>query len=66
MDFIKKLHVCDMGVISQEELITYEFLVQEAMREYRDFVNSKQRELTIILKKSQDQPSLPKSYTVVI
>ena len=30
MDFIKKLHVCDMDVISQEDLITYESLVQEA------------------------------------
>ena len=30
--FIKKLCVCDMYVISQEELITYESLVQEAMQ----------------------------------
>ena len=28
--FIKKLRVCDMDVISQEDLITYESLVQEA------------------------------------
>ena len=28
--FIKKLRVCDMYVIKPEELITYEFLVQEA------------------------------------
>ena len=27
--FIKKLRVCDMDVISQEDLITYESLVQE-------------------------------------
>ena len=27
MEFIKKLHVCDMNVISQEDLITYEPLV---------------------------------------
>ena len=30
MDFIKKLRVCDMDVISKEELITYESLIQEA------------------------------------
>ena len=30
-EFIKKLCVCDMDVISKEDLITYESLVQEAM-----------------------------------
>ena len=34
MDFIKKLFVCDMDVISQEDVITYEYLVQEATRKY--------------------------------
>ena len=29
-EFIKKLCVCNMDVISQEDLITYESLVQEA------------------------------------
>ena len=29
-EFIKKLCVCDMDVLSQEDLITYESLVQEA------------------------------------
>ena len=29
-EFIKKLRVCDMNVLSQEDLITYESLVQEA------------------------------------
>ena len=29
-EFIKKIYVCDMDVISQEDLITYESLVQEA------------------------------------
>ena len=38
-EFIKKLHVCDINVISQEDLITYESLVQEATREYRDLVD---------------------------
>ena len=40
-DFIKKLPMCDMDVISQEDLITYESFVQEATREYRDLVDSK-------------------------
>ena len=60
-DFIKKLHVCDMDVISQEDLITYEFLVQEATQEYRDFMDSKRLEPAITKEKSQDQPSLPKA-----
>ena len=43
-DFIKKLRVCDMDVLSQEDLITYESLVQEAMREYCNLVDSKRWE----------------------
>ena len=31
-EFINKLRVCDMDAISQEELITYESIVQEATR----------------------------------
>ena len=38
-EFIKKLHVCDMDVLSQEDIITYESLVQEATREYHDLVD---------------------------
>ena len=30
-EFIKKLRVCDMDVISQEDIITYESLVQDAV-----------------------------------
>ena len=41
MEFINKLRVCDMDVISQEDIITYESLVQEATQEYRDLVDSK-------------------------
>ena len=40
-EFIKKLRVCEMDVLSQEDLITYESLVQQATREYRDLVDSK-------------------------
>ena len=32
-EFIKKLRVCDMDVLSQEYIITYESFVQEAMQE---------------------------------
>ena len=38
-EFIKKLRVCDMYVLSQEDLITYESLLQEATQEYRDLVD---------------------------
>ena len=55
-----------MDVLSQEDLITYEFLVQEATREYRDLVDSKWWEPATSKEKSQDQPSLPKAYTVAI
>ena len=55
-----------MYFISQEYLITYESLVQEAMREYRDLVDSKRWEPATSKEKSQDQPSLPKAYTVAI
>ena len=40
-EFIKKLRVCDMDVLSKEYIITYESLVQEATREYRDILDSK-------------------------
>ena len=55
-----------MDVISQEDLITYESLVQEATREYRNLVDSKWWEPATSKEKSQDQPSLPKAYTVAI
>ena len=38
-EFIKKLRVCDMDVLSQEYFIAYESLVQESTREYCDLVN---------------------------
>ena len=66
MKFIKKHLVCDMGVISPEELITYESLVQEATREYHNIVNSKRWEPATGKEKSQEQPSLPKAYIVDI
>ena len=65
-DFIKKLRLRDMDVISQEDLITYESLVQEATQEYRDLVDSKRWEPATSKEKSQYQPSLPKAYTVAI
>ena len=53
--------MCYMYVLSQEDLVTYESIVQEATREYRDLVDSKQWEPATSKEKSQDQPSLPKA-----
>ena len=66
MNFIKKIRLCDMDVLSQEYLIPYESLVQEATRECRDLVDSKRWEPATSKGKSQDQPSPPKAYTVAI
>ena len=55
-----------MDVISQEDLITYEALVQGVTQEYRDIVDSKWWEPATSKEKSQYQPSLPKVYTVAI
>ena len=52
------------AVISPEELITYESLLQEATREYHNIVNSKWWYPAIGTEKSQDQPSLPNAYNV--
>ena len=43
-EFIKKRCVCNIDVVLQEYLITYESLVQEATREYHDLVYSKRWE----------------------
>ena len=40
MKFIKKCHVYDKDVIQPKELILNKSLVQDAMFEYRDFVDS--------------------------
>ena len=65
-EFIKKLRVCDMDVLSQEDLITYDSLVQEATQEYYNLVASKRWEPATSKEKSQDQTSLPNAYTVDI
>ena len=56
IEFIKKLRVCDMDVLSQEDLITYESIVQEATQEYRDLVYSKRWEPATSKEKPQNQP----------
>ena len=66
IEFIKKLRVCDMDALSQDDLITYESLLQEATREYRNLVDSKRWEPATSKEKSQDQPSLTKAYTMYI
>ena len=65
-DFIKTLCVCDMDVISQDELITYESLVQEATQEYRNLLDSKRWEPATRKENYQYQPSLPRAYTASI
>ena len=53
-----------MDLISQEDLINYESLVQKALREYRDILDSKRQETATSKEKSQDQTSLLKAYNV--
>ena len=55
-----------MDVVSQEDLKTYESLIQEVTREYYDIVDSKWWEPATRKEKSQDQPSLQKAYPVDI
>ena len=55
-----------MDVLTQGDLITCESLVQEATQEYRDLVDSKWWQPATSKEKSQDQPLLPKAYTVAI
>ena len=55
-----------MDFLSQKDLIIYEYLVQEATREYRNLVDSKWWEPATSKEKSRDQPSLPKAYTVAV
>ena len=43
-DFIKKLRVCGIYVIPTEDLITNDYLVQEAMPEYHELVHLKCQE----------------------
>ena len=47
IEFIKKSCVYDMDIISQEDLITYDSLIQKATREYCDLVDPKRWEPTI-------------------
>ena len=64
--FIKKLCVCGMDVISLEDIITYESLVQDYMREYRNIVDSNQWKPTDSKENYQDEPLLLKTSTVSI
>ena len=46
MEFIKKLCVCDEDAMQPDDIITYVYLLKEAMREHRDIVESKRWEPT--------------------
>ena len=60
------MSVCGTDIISKEDLITYESLVKKATQEYDDLVDSKWWEPDTRKTKYQDQPSVPKAYTVDI
>ena len=64
--FINKLCVCNTDVIKPEYLVTHDSLLQEALCEYRNLGGSKWWKPTTCKEKSQDQPSIPKAYTVAI
>ena len=55
-----------MYVISPEYIITYEYIVKEATREYRYLVDSKWWEPATVKENYQDQTSLTKSYNMAI
>ena len=58
--------VCDEEVMQHDTIITYGYLVQEAMYKYRNIVDSKRWESTDNNKKSQDEPLILKASTVEI
>ena len=62
----RKLFVFDEDVIKTDDIITYCFLVQEALRWYRNVVDSKRWEPTDSKKISKDEPLLLMAYTVAI
>ena len=58
--------MCDEDVIQTYDIITYGFLVQEALREYRNIVDSKRWEPTDSKNVSKDKPLLLMVYIVEI
>ena len=46
MYFVKKPFVCGEAVMQNDDIITYVFLVQEALQEYRNIVDWKRWEPT--------------------
>ena len=65
-EFVNKICVCDMDIISPEELISYESLVQDSKLLYWYPVSSNRWEPVKSKDKFQDQPSLPKSHNLAI
>ena len=55
IEFINRFFLFDMDVISPEELIIYDSLVQEDTREYHNIVDSKWWKPDTSKEKSQDQ-----------
>ena len=58
--------VCDEEVMQTDNIITYGFLVQEALREYSKIVDSKQWEHTDSKETSKDEPLLMMDSNVAI
>ena len=46
MEFVKKPFVCDKDIMKTDDIINYGYFVQEALREYRNIVESNQWEPT--------------------
>ena len=66
MKFINKLCVCDKDVMRPDDIITYDYLVREAMVEYHNIVDSNEWEPIDNKKISKDEPLLMMASTVTI
>ena len=66
MEFVKIFFVCEEDVMQTDNIITYGFFVQEALREYRNFFDSKQREPINGKNISKDEPIIMMDSTVAI
>ena len=63
---LKKTVLCEKDVMQTDDIITYDFLVQEYLREYSNIVDSKRWEPTAIKKIYKDESLLLMDSTVEI
>ena len=66
MEFGKIVFVCDKDLMQTDNIITYCFLVKEALREYSNIVDSKRCEKADSKKTSKDEPLLMMASNVEI